>query len=153
MTIATALALACASAAQAAAQTAPPKPEAAPATAAAPAAPPAKPIYWGAIAFTADGSFATIWKKDTEGDAKGDVAVRCAKFGRGSCETGAFSGDLCVGLATYMGNHRGRRWKLSYTSGSNSSAEAQQKALARCNEDKRTRGRCQLRTVVCADGR
>ena len=112
-----------------------------------------KTNYWGAISFTADGSYATSWKKASKGEAEGDAAVRCAKFGRGSCETGAFDGETCVGLATYIGSHSRRRWKLSYTAGSPTSSGAQQRALERCNEDKRTRGRCQLRTVVCADGR
>jgi hypothetical protein len=114
---------------------------------------PSKPEYWGAIAFTADGSFATSWKKESKAEAEADVAVRCAKFGRGGCETGSFSGELCVGLATYIGSHSGRRWKLSFTGGATTSAGAQQKALDRCNDDRRSRGRCQLRTVACADGR
>lgn len=114
---------------------------------------PSKPEYWGAIAFTADGSFATSWKKELKAEAEADVAVRCAKFGRGSCETVNFSGELCVGLATYIGAYSGRRWKLSFTAGATSSAEAQKKALERCNGDRRSRGRCQLRTVACADGR
>jgi hypothetical protein len=114
---------------------------------------PSKPDYWGAIAFTADGSFATSWKKDSKAEAEADVAVRCAKFGRGGCETGSFSGELCVGLATYIGSYSGRRWKLSFTGGATTSAGAQQKALERCNDDRRSRGRCQLRTVACADGR
>jgi hypothetical protein len=114
---------------------------------------PSKPDYWGAIAFTADGSFATSWKKDSKAEAEADVAVRCAKFGRGGCETGSFSGELCVGLATYIGSYSGRRWKLSFTGGATTSAGAQQKALDRCNDDRRSRGRCQLRTVACADGR
>jgi hypothetical protein len=114
---------------------------------------PGKPVYWGAISFTADGSFATSWKKASKGEAEGDAAVRCAKFGRGACETGAFDGETCVGLATFIGSHSGRRWRLSYTGGSPTSSGAQQRAMDRCNEDKRTRKRCQLRTVVCADGR
>ena len=114
---------------------------------------PSKPEYWGAIAFTADGSFATSCKKESKAEAEADVAVRCAKFGRGGCETGSFSGELCVGLATYIGSHSGRRWKLSFTGGADTSAGAQQKALDRCNDDRRSRGRCQLRTVACADGR
>jgi hypothetical protein len=114
---------------------------------------PSKPEYWGAIAFTADGSFATSWKKELKAEAEADVAVRCAKFGRGSCETGSFNGELCVGLATYIGSHSGRRWKLSFTGGAATSAGAQQMALDRCNDDRRSRGRCQLRTVACADGR
>jgi Domain of unknown function (DUF4189) len=83
---------------------------------------PSKPDYWGAIAFTADGSFATSWKKDSKAEAEADVAVRCAKFGRGGCETGSFSGELCVGLATYIGSHSGRRWKLSFSGGATTSA-------------------------------
>lgn len=114
---------------------------------------PGRPNLWGAIAFTADGSFATAWKKGSKGEAEGDAAVRCSKFGRGSCETTGFDGDTCVGLATYIGSHSGRRWKLSYTAGSLTSSGAQQRAMERCNGDKRTRNRCQLRTVVCADGR
>ena len=114
---------------------------------------PSKPEYWGAIAFTADGSFATSWKKESKAEAEADVATRCAKFGRGGCETGSFSGEICVGLATYIGSHSGRRWKLSFTGGADTSAGAQQKALERCNDDRRSRGRCQLRTVACADGR
>jgi hypothetical protein len=114
---------------------------------------PSNPEYWGAIAFTADGSFAMSWKKESKAEAETDVAVRCAKFGRGGCETGSFSGEICVGLATYIGSHSGRRWKLSFTGGADSSAAAQQKALDRCNADQRSRGRCQLRTVACADGR
>jgi hypothetical protein len=112
-----------------------------------------KQNFWGAIAFTADGSYATSWKKASKGDAEGDAAVRCSKFGRGSCETTGFDGDTCVGLSTFIGSHSGRRWRLSYTAGSPTSSGAQQRAMARCNEDKRTRNRCQLRTVVCADGR
>jgi hypothetical protein len=114
---------------------------------------PSNPEYWGAIAFTADGSFATSWKKESKAEAETDVAVRCAKFGRGGCETGSFSGEICVGLATFIGSHSGRRWKLSFTGGADSSAAAQQKALDRCNADQPSRGRCQLRTVACADGR
>ncbi len=60
-----------------------------------------KSNLWGALAFTADGSWATAWTKPSKGEAEGNVAV----------------------------------------------------AMERCNEDSRTRGRCQLRTTVCGDGR
>jgi hypothetical protein len=114
---------------------------------------PAKPAYWGAIAFTADGSFSTAWKQPSKAEAEADVAKKCAKFGRGACEVIGFSGSLCAALATYLGAHSGKRYKLSFTGGGLTSPDAQKKALERCNEDKRTRGRCQLRTVVCGDGR
>ena len=109
--------------------------------------------YFGAIAFTADGSWATTWKAPSKPEAEADVAKRCAKLGRGGCEVVSFTGDKCVGLATFIGRTGRTRWKLSFTAGANTGPEAQQAAMERCNDDKRTRGRCQLRTMVCGDGR
>jgi hypothetical protein len=118
-----------------------------------PAAQAAKPAYFGAIAFTADGSYATAWKQASKAEAEADVAKRCSKMGRGACEVVGFTGDLCVALATYIGTHSGRRYKLSFTGGGTTASDAQKTALDRCNEDRRTRQRCQLRTVACGDGR
>jgi len=114
---------------------------------------PAAPQYYGAIAFTADGSYSTAWKQSSKAEAEADVAKRCAKFGRGACEVVGFGGSICAALATYIGAHSGRRYKLSFTGGGTTSPEAQRAAMDRCNADKRTRQRCQLRTVVCGDGR
>lgn len=114
---------------------------------------PAKPEQWGAIGFTADGSFSTAWKYPSKAEAEAYVAVNCAKFGRGKCEIISFGGDLCSALATYIGSHSGRRYRLSFTAGGYTASEAQRAALERCNDDRRTRNRCQLRTVVCGDGR
>jgi hypothetical protein len=108
---------------------------------------------WGAIGFTADGSFSSAWKMAAKPDAEADVAKRCAGMGRGSCEVISFSGHQCAALATYIGYYGGRRWKLSFTSGGITYPDAQKAAMDRCNSDQRTRGRCQLRTAVCADGR
>jgi uncharacterized protein DUF4189 len=116
-----------------------------------------KSSIWGALAFTADGSWATAWTKPSKGEAEGDVAVACAKFGRGECKVVSFSGEYCAALASYAGTTSRRRsrthWKLSFSAGGASVHEAQNAAMERCNEDSRTRGRCQLRTTVCGDGR
>jgi hypothetical protein len=109
--------------------------------------------YFGAIAFTADGSWATAWKKPNQAEAEADVAKRCAKFGRGACEVIAFTGERCVGLATFIGRAGRRHWKLSFTAGGLTGPEAQRAAMDRCNSDSRTRSQCQLRTMVCGDGR
>jgi hypothetical protein len=111
--------------------------------------PNAAPQLWGAIGFTADGSYSSAWKYASKAEAEAYVATNCARFGRGACEIVSFPGELCVGLASF----RGGRWKLAFTGGGRTSSEAQQVALDRCNSDKRTRRRCQLRTVVCGDGR
>jgi Domain of unknown function (DUF4189) len=109
--------------------------------------------YYGAIGFTADGSWATTWKAASKPEAEADVAKRCAKLGRGGCEVVSFTGDKCVGLATFIGRTGRTRWKLSFTAGASTGPEAQKAAVERCNNDERTRGRCQLRTMVCGDGR
>jgi hypothetical protein len=112
-----------------------------------------KSDLWGALAFTADGSWATAWTKPSKADAEGNVAVACAKFGRGECKIISFDGDYCAALATYIGSHSRRRYKLSFSGGGRSVHEAQNAAMEYCNKDSRTRGRCQLRTTVCGDGR
>ncbi len=109
--------------------------------------------YYGAIAFTADGSWATVWRAPSKPVAEAEVAKRCAKLGRGGCEVVSFPGEQCVALATFIGRSGRRRWKLSFTAGGLTGPEAQLAAMRRCNDDKRTRGRCQLRTMVCGDGR
>jgi hypothetical protein len=108
---------------------------------------------WGALAFTADGSWATAWLKPSKAEAESNVAIACAKFGRGECKVVSFNGEYCAALATYIGSHSRRRYKLSFSAGGHTVPEAQNAAMERCNNDSRTRGRCQLRTTVCGDGR
>jgi hypothetical protein len=110
-------------------------------------------LWWGAIAFTADGSFSSTWKMPSQPEAEARVLKQCASYGRGSCEVTSFSGQECVGLATFIGNYRRRRWLLSFTAGGMTYPEAQSNALGRCNSDERSQGRCQTRTTACADGR
>ncbi len=113
----------------------------------------AQVVPWGAIAFTADGSWSTAWKEASRADAEAIVLKRCASFGHGGCEVVTASGQECVGLATFIGNYRGRRWQLSFTAGGMTYPTAQGAAMGRCNSDERTRGRCEFRVVACADGR
>jgi hypothetical protein len=108
---------------------------------------------YGAIGFTADGSYSTAWKYKNKADAEAYVAKKCAAFGRGACKVIAFPGALCAGLASYKGSHSGKRYRLAFTGGGTTAAEAQKAALDRCNSDARTRRRCELRTIVCGDGR
>jgi hypothetical protein len=108
---------------------------------------------WGAIGFTADGSYSSAWKMAAKAEAEAEVAKKCASFGRGSCEVVSFSGHECAALATFIGNYGRRHWKLSFTWGGDTYPAAQNGAMNRCNSDERTQGRCQLRTAVCADGR
>jgi hypothetical protein len=108
---------------------------------------------WGAIGFTADGSYSTIWKTPSKGEAEAEVAKKCAAFGRGGCQVVSFSGKQCGALATFIGNYKRRRWLLSFTAGGETYPEAQTAALSRCNSDERSQGRCTSRIAACADGR
>jgi hypothetical protein len=110
-------------------------------------------MSWGAIAFTADGSYSSAWKMPSQPEAEARVLKQCASYGRGGCEVASFSGQECVGLATFIGNYRRRRWLLSFTAGGMTYPDAQRAALDRCNSDERSQGRCQTRTTACADGR
>jgi hypothetical protein len=108
---------------------------------------------WGAIGFTADGSYSTVWKAPSKAEAEAEVAKKCSAFGRGGCQVVSFSGKQCGALATYIGNYKRRRWNLSFTAGGETYPEAQNAALERCNSDERSQGRCTSRIAACADGR
>jgi len=110
-------------------------------------------IWWGAIAFTADGSYSSAWRMPTQPEAEAKVLRQCARFGRGGCEVVSFSGQQCASLATFIGAYRRRRWNLSFTAGGLTYPEASSAAMERCNSDERTQGHCQPRTTACADGR
>jgi hypothetical protein len=114
---------------------------------------PSSDIFWGAIAFTADGSYSSTWKLASQPEAEAKVLRQCARFGRGGCEVVSFSGQECAALATFIGPYRRRRWSLSFTAGGMTYPTAQSAAMDRCNSDERTQGRCQPRTTACADGR
>jgi hypothetical protein len=114
---------------------------------------PQRDIFWGAIGFTADGSYATAWKKASQPEAEALVAKACAAYGRGACKVVSFSRQECVALATFIGNYKRRKWALSFTAGGTTYPEAQGAAITSCNSDERSRGRCQPRIAACADGR
>jgi hypothetical protein len=104
---------------------------------------------WGAMAFTADGSYSTVWRMHSQPEAEASVAKQCAEFGRGGCRVFSISGQECASLATYSS----RRNSSSYSAGGMTYPEAQNNALERCNSDGRNRGRCKSRNTFCADGR
>jgi len=107
------------------------------------------PIRYGAIAFTADGSFATAWKYRSKAAAQAKVAATCARFKRGVCQVVSFGAKVCAAIASLELKER----KVTYSGGALAPGDAQQAALRRCKEDGRSGGRCELRAVVCADGR
>ena len=55
---------------------------------------------FGAIAFTPDGSFFSVWKIDSRLEAEEKVRSECARLGRGSCEAMSFRGEVCTAIAS-----------------------------------------------------
>jgi hypothetical protein len=111
---------------------------------------PPDPAQFGAIAFTADGSFASAWKYASKSKVEARTLSNCSKFGRGKCEVVSFREELCAALVS--GKNAAGRW-ITMTGGGLTPPDARRSAIERCNKDSRTRGPCELRTVICGDGR
>lgn len=109
--------------------------------------------WWGAIAFTADGSYSTVWKVPSEPEAEAAVAKKCAEYGRGACKVVSMSGNECIALSTFNGRAGRNRWNLSFTAGGTTYPDATRAAMNNCNSDERAKGRCVFRVAACADGR
>lgn len=105
---------------------------------------------YGAIAFTPDGSFFSVWKIGSRLEAEEKVRAECAEMQRGNCEAVSFSGQVCAAIAS---GSISKQRKVTYSGGGLTPGDAEQLALSRCNADRRARGTCQLRTTVCGDGR
>ncbi len=108
------------------------------------------PPQFGAIAFTADGSFSAVWKRGSTGEAQTQVLAACAKFRRGECQVVSFREELCAAIASFR---TAKDLKVTYAGGGVARADAKRSALERCNSDSRAHRTCQVRTVVCGDGR
>jgi hypothetical protein len=105
---------------------------------------------YGAIAFTPDGSFFSVWKIGSRLEAEEKVRAECAELGRGNCEAVSFRGEVCAAIVS---GQISKQRKITYSGGGLSPDDAERLALGRCNADRRARGTCQLRTTVCGDGR
>jgi len=105
---------------------------------------------YGAIAFTPDGSFFSVWKIGSRLEAEEKARAECADMGRGNCEAVSFRGEVCAAIAS---GRIAKQRKVTYSGGGLTPSDAERLALSRCNADRRARGTCQLRTTVCGDGR
>ena len=111
---------------------------------------PARHEWFGALAFTADGSFASAWKFASKKDVEAKVLGECAAFNRGRCEVVSLPRELCAAIATYFA---GTTRRVTYAGAGLTSAEAEHVAIERCNSDQRSDRKCQVRTVLCGDDR
>jgi hypothetical protein len=115
-----------------------------------PGPPPDKAPEYGAIAFTPDGSFYSVWQISSQAEAEEKARAECAALGRGHCEAVSFRGEVCAAIVS---GQIAKQRKITYSGGGLTPGDAERLALGRCNADRRARGSCQLRTTVCGDGR
>jgi hypothetical protein len=111
---------------------------------------PELPPQFGALAFTADGSFTAVWKQTSKDEAVAKVETDCKRLGRGGCQVVGFRQELCAAIASFRTS---KDLAASYAGGGITRDDAKRSALERCNGDDRAGRRCQVRTVVCGDGR
>ena len=115
------------------------------------AAPPQEPApEFGALAFTADGSFTAVWKQESKNGAEAKVLADCEKLKRGACQVVGFRQELCAAIASFR---TAKDLTATYAGGGVTRDDAKRSALERCNGDARARRTCQVRTIVCGDGR
>ena len=105
---------------------------------------------YGAIAFTPDGSYTSTWKRASKTEAEDKVRAECTGLAHGKCEVLSFGPDVCAALAS---GQISKQRKVTYSGGGMTRAAAEKVALLRCNADRRARGSCEMRTVLCGDGR
>jgi hypothetical protein len=105
---------------------------------------------FGALAFTADGSFTAVWKQGSKNRAEAKVLADCEKLKRGTCQVVSFRQELCAAIASFR---TAKDLTATYAGGAVTRADAKRSALERCNGDARAQRSCQVRTVVCGDGR
>jgi Domain of unknown function (DUF4189) len=105
---------------------------------------------YGAIAFTADGSYSTTWKRGSKQEAEDKVLADCKRFKRGECQVVGFRQELCAAIASFSTS---KNLRVTYAGGGVTRADAQRSALERCNGDDRARHTCLVRSTVCGDGR
>ncbi len=110
-----------------------------------------KPRIWGAIAYRGDGGSATVTNHTSRQGAHDDVVRRCVQLGgrhQNQCRKGVitFINSQCIGLAYY----ETRRRQGTITGFGNDVNSARTDTISNCRI--KTRGKCKLRTAICADG-
>lgn len=110
------------------------------------------PKIWGAIAGSANGSIETIWKVTSRREAEAKMLLACSTKGNAECKVFAITGRQCAAAASYREATDGKVAASITISRQVGMGPAQIAALATCNKDPKSQGRCQIVSKVCADG-
>lgn len=111
------------------------------------------PDTWGAIAYTARGIRSLSWRRPSRRNAENAVMAACQRrAGRNArCSVMAAAGSACIALATYRQRFGSTTYFGAHVSRASTLDEAMENAISRCERAPRSRGRCRIRTYLCAD--
>jgi peptidoglycan hydrolase-like protein with peptidoglycan-binding domain len=111
------------------------------------------PKQWGAIAALRDARFEAVSQLPTRRDAEARVLVGCTAKGTPNCRIFSIAERQCAAAASFSERSDGDKLAVRVSiSRQNGLGPAEAAALAACNKDPKSLGRCRIVSKVCADG-
>lgn len=107
------------------------------------------PSNWGAISAAVDGAWGATWNYNNRATAEREAKTECAKNTEHPCDVVAVHGNNCLALYHWNGKER---WGWAIRTGA-SIDKAKLESLQHCRGNRSENVPCDLRTVVCANGR
>ena len=112
-----------------------------------------QPGIWGAIGYTGTGGHIGVTERPTRARAEEDAKAECQRKTFRTCYALTVAGNRCVALVQSIFNDGRERVVQSYTAFADDPTSVGQQALADCRAKSQIRSNCELRHIICADGR
>ena len=110
------------------------------------------PKIWGAIAVSGGAIADTVWSVSTRREAEGKALLACRGRSAAQCKILAIAGNQCGAAASWREPATAKMAPIVMISRQAGLGPAQLAALANCNKDPRSQGRCDIVAKVCANG-
>lgn len=107
------------------------------------------PTTWGAISAAVDGAWGGTWNYGDRKTAEREAKQECNKNTEHPCDVVAVHGNNCLALYHWNGKER---WGWAIRTGA-SIDKAKLESLQHCRNNRTENVPCDLRTVICANGR
>ena len=111
------------------------------------------PTQWGAIAYTARGGNVGVAGRPSRAKAEEEARSDCAKRAGSACDVLTVSANRCVAFAFNLGIAASVKTYLTAAGYGNDPQAARAAAMGDCLDRAKLRENCEVRRVVCADGR
>ena len=113
----------------------------------------APPTQWGALSYTGTGGHVGASRRHSRAAAEADTTAECTSKTRKHCRVLAVSGSQCVILIHSIYNDGYRPVVQNYIAFGQDPDALRKTALAECKGKAQISTNCDIRRVVCADGR